>query len=37
MGQQLRRLLTKPARLRMFNYLMAALLIASLYPLVAQT
>lgn len=37
MGQQLRRLLTKPARLRMFNYVMAALLIASLYPLVAQT
>lgn len=33
LGQQLARYLTNPARLRMFNYTMAALLIASLYPL----
>ncbi len=32
MGQQMRRVLTNPARLRAFNWLMAALLIASLYP-----
>ncbi|MBT0959251.1 LysE family translocator [Alphaproteobacteria bacterium KMM 3653] len=31
-GQQMRRLLTNPARLRAFNWLMAALLVASLYP-----
>ncbi len=31
-GQQLRRLLTSPTRLRTFNGSMAALLIASLYP-----
>lgn len=34
-GQQLRRILTNPARLRAFNWLMAALLIASLYPVLA--
>ena len=32
LGQQLRRVLTNPARLRAFNWLMAVLLIASLYP-----
>ena len=32
MGQQMARILTNPARLRMFNWTMAALLIASLYP-----
>jgi threonine/homoserine/homoserine lactone efflux protein len=32
MGQQMARLLTNPARLRSFNLTMAALLIASLYP-----
>lgn len=32
LGQQMRRLLTNPARLRAFNWLMASLLIASLYP-----
>lgn len=32
MGQQMARLLTSPARLRAFNWTMAALLIASLYP-----
>ncbi|NUB44022.1 LysE family translocator [Fertoebacter nigrum] len=31
-GQQLRRVLTNPARLRAFNWTMAALLVASLYP-----
>lgn len=31
MGQQLRRVLTNPARLRAFNWLMAALLVGSLY------
>ena len=33
MGQQLARLLTNPIRLRAFNWTMAALLVASLYPL----
>ncbi|MDF3414615.1 LysE family translocator [Sulfitobacter sp. M57] len=33
MGQQMARLLTNPARLRLFNGTMAVLLIASLYPL----
>ncbi|SFR43521.1 LysE family translocator [Litoreibacter janthinus] len=33
LGQQLRRLLTNPVRLRLFNFAMAGLLIASLYPL----
>jgi threonine/homoserine/homoserine lactone efflux protein len=32
MGQQMARLLTNPARLRAFNWTMAALLVASLYP-----
>jgi threonine/homoserine/homoserine lactone efflux protein len=31
-GQQMARFLTNPARLRAFNWTMAALLIASLYP-----
>ena len=33
LGQQMARLLTNPARLRAFNWTMAALLVASLYPL----
>lgn len=33
LGQQMARFLTNPARLRAFNWTMAALLIASLYPL----
>ena len=32
LGQQMRRVLTSPARLRAFNLLMAALLVASLWP-----
>ncbi|MEP5728938.1 MAG: LysE family translocator [Sulfitobacter sp.] len=32
MGQQMARLLVKPARLRAFNWTMAVLLVASLYP-----
>lgn len=32
LGQQMRRLLTSPRRLTLFNWTMAALLIASLYP-----
>jgi threonine/homoserine/homoserine lactone efflux protein len=35
MGVQIRRLLTSPARLRAFNWTMAALLVASLWPTVA--
>ena len=35
MGLQLRRVLTNPARLRAFNWLMAALLVASLYPVLS--
>ncbi|MEO1328175.1 MAG: LysE family translocator [Pseudomonadota bacterium] len=31
-GGQLRRILTSPARLRVFNWIMAALLVATLYP-----
>ena len=31
-GQQLQRILTNPRRLRMYNWTMAALLVASLYP-----
>jgi threonine/homoserine/homoserine lactone efflux protein len=31
-GQQMARFLTNPARLRTFNWTMAALLVASLYP-----
>lgn len=34
MGQQMRRFLTSPARLRTFNIIMALLLIATLYPVV---
>lgn len=33
LGQQMARFLTNPARLRAFNWTMAALLVASLYPL----
>jgi threonine/homoserine/homoserine lactone efflux protein len=32
MGQQMRRLLKSPARLRVFNWIMAALLVATLIP-----
>jgi threonine/homoserine/homoserine lactone efflux protein len=32
LGQQLRRVLTNPLRLRLFNWTMAALLVASLWP-----
>ncbi|KAA0917562.1 LysE family translocator [Aquicoccus porphyridii] len=32
MGQQMRRILTNPARLRAFNWVMALLLVATLYP-----
>jgi len=32
LGQQLRRILTNPKRLRAFNWSMAALLVCSLYP-----
>ena len=35
MGTQLRRVLTNPRRLRAFNWSMAALLVASLYPVLA--
>ncbi|WP_417517954.1 LysE family translocator [Minwuia sp.] len=35
LGQQMRRFLTNPVRLRTFNIVMALLLIATLYPLVA--
>lgn len=34
LGQQMRRVLTKPARLRAFNWAMAFLLVASLVPVV---
>lgn len=37
LGQQMRRILTNPARLRLFNWVMAALLIASLYPLLSNS
>ena len=33
MGKQMARILTNPLRLRLFNWTMAALLVASLYPL----
>jgi len=36
LGVQMRRLLTQPARLRAFNWTMAALLVASLWPMLAQ-
>jgi threonine/homoserine/homoserine lactone efflux protein len=35
-GEQLRRYLTSPTRLRAFNYIMAALLIASLWPVITH-
>lgn len=35
LGLQMRRLLTSPARLTAFNWTMAALLVASLYPVVS--
>lgn len=35
-GEQLRRVLTSPTRLRAFNYTMAALLIASLWPVITH-
>jgi threonine/homoserine/homoserine lactone efflux protein len=35
LGQQLQRVLTNPARLRAFNVSMAALLVASLYPVLS--
>lgn len=34
LGQQMRRVLSNPSRLRMFNWAMAAALIVSLYPVV---
>ena len=34
LGQQMRRVLTKPIRLRIFNVTMAVMLVASLYPIV---
>ena len=34
LGQQMRRFLTNPGRLRLFNWVMAGLLILSLYPVV---
>lgn len=33
LGQEMRRFLTSPARLRCFNWVMAALLVATLYPI----
>ncbi len=36
LGQELRRLLTRPRRLRAFNVTMAVLLVASLYPIVIR-
>jgi threonine/homoserine/homoserine lactone efflux protein len=36
LGQQMRRLLTNPKRLTVFNWSMAALLIASLYPVLGM-
>ena len=37
LGQQMARFLTQPARLRAFNWTMAALLMASLYPVLWPT
>ncbi|MGJ8617699.1 MAG: LysE family translocator [Sulfitobacter sp.] len=37
LGQQMARFLTNPARLRAFNWTMAGLLIASLYPVLSMT
>jgi len=36
LGQQMRRLLTRPTRLRAFNWVMAGLLVASLIPALMQ-
>ena len=36
MGQEMRRFLTSPARLRAFNWTMAALLVLSLWPVIAH-
>jgi threonine/homoserine/homoserine lactone efflux protein len=36
MGQEMRRLLTSPARLRAFNWTMAALLVLSLWPVLSH-
>lgn len=36
LGQQMRRVLTNPARLRAFNLLMAVLLVSSLYPVLVH-
>lgn len=36
MGEQLQHFLTSPTKLRAFNYAMSALLLASLYPVLAQ-
>lgn len=36
LGQQMRRVLTNPVRLRAFNVLMAILLVASLYPVLVH-
>ena len=36
LGHAMRRALTSPARLRAFNILMATLLLASLYPVLAS-
>lgn len=36
LGQQLRRLLTNPMRLKVFNFTMAGLLLASLYPILVS-
>lgn len=35
LGQQMRRILTNPARLRVFNWTMGALLVATLWPILA--
>lgn len=37
LGQQMARLLTSPTRLRAFNWVMAGLLVASLYPVLFTT
>ena len=34
MGQEMQRVLTNPTRLRMFNWTMAALLVATLIPVI---
>ena len=35
-GTMLRRFLTDPSRLKLFNWTMAALLVASLWPMIAE-